>query len=277
MSDASNGDSVSVAPDPLDGGSSEHAYEQVRKLILSGDLAPDTTFSQVQLSTQLGVSRTPLREAIRRLQSEGLLRSEHNRRVRVSPLSTSDFEVLYAMRIVFDSLAVRITVPQLTDADIAEMTETMELATQAAASGDLAGYTEPHERFHFALFKYAGARLIGQVQDLWDHAFRYRLLYQENAVERRQLVQLASLDHAAILAAAEQRDAEVCAQRSAAHLARTALMTMIRVDPSHDPLRIRSAMELVHAEDPPLADRIARDSAETVDVLGYLRDADPAA
>jgi GntR family transcriptional regulator, rspAB operon transcriptional repressor len=71
-----------------------HAYEQLRSKILLGELAPGATFSQVQLASQLGISRTPLREAVRLLQTEGLLDSEPNRRVRVSPLTTEDFEDL---------------------------------------------------------------------------------------------------------------------------------------------------------------------------------------
>ena len=67
------------------------------------------------------MSRTTLCEAVRLLQMEGLLKAEPRRRVRVSPLSTEDFEDLYAIRISLESLAVRITVPQLTDAELAEI------------------------------------------------------------------------------------------------------------------------------------------------------------
>jgi DNA-binding GntR family transcriptional regulator len=264
-----------ASDEPLDGAaSSQHAYDQLRRKILSGELAPGTAFSQVQLATQLGISRTPLREAVRRLQSEGLLRSEHNRRVRVSPLSTGDFEDLYAMRIALDSLAAKITVPQLTEVEIAALREAFDLATEAADRGDLARYHEPHRRFHYGLYAHAGPRLIARVEDLWDHADRYRLLYQAHAGERTYLVQLASVDHAAILEAAEQGDAELCARRIAAHLARTALMTMVRVDHGHDPARVRGALELVRAYEPTVAGP-AKESGEgaDIDVLGYLRDA----
>jgi DNA-binding GntR family transcriptional regulator len=261
--------------EPVDGAaSSQHAYEHLRHKILRGALPPGKTFSQVQLATQLGVSRTPLREAVRRLQSEGLLRSEHNRRVRVSPLSTGDFEDLYVVRIVLDSLAARITVPQLSDTDIDALREALDEATEAANRGDLARYHEPHRRFHYGLYAHGGARLAEHVEDLWDHADRYRLLYQGHAGDRTYLVQLAGVDHAAIMEAAEQRDAELCARRIAAHLARTALMTMVRVDHGHDPVRVRAALDLVCADDPTPAapgDQPAADAA--IDIRGYLRDA----
>ncbi len=251
-------------------GNSEHAYEALRGQILIGELAPGSTFSQVQLALQLGISRTPLREAVRRLQTEGLLRSEHNRRVRVSPLSTRDFEELYCIRIALDSLAIRISVPQLSADELDEAREMLELTTASAETGNLDGYREPHRRFHLGLYRHAGKRLLAQVEDLWDHAHRYRLLYERQGADRTQLMQMANREHAGILEAAGARDADACARRLAAHLARTALMTMIRVDHRHDPTRIRAALDLVAAESPDTEP----DATVTDDlpVPGYVRD-----
>jgi len=254
--------------------SARHAYDELRARVLSGALPPDTSFSQVQLSTELGVSRTPLREAIRRLQSEGLLESERNRRVRVSPLSTSDFEELYAMRIALDSLAVKISVPELTDADVAVVRAALKRMTGAIERLDLGAYHEPHRSFHFGLIARAGPRLEAQVSDLWDHAERYRHLYQLHAAEGAQLIELAAEDHASLLAAAERRDGDACAETMAAHLARTALMAMTRVDHRHDPARIRAALELVDGGD--VAAALARvpsaPAGDDAPVAGYRRD-----
>jgi DNA-binding GntR family transcriptional regulator len=253
------------------GASSEHAHDALRSKILSGALAPGSTFSQVQLALQLGVSRTPLREAVRRLQSEGLLRSEHNRQVRVSPLSTRDFEQLYTMRIALDSLAAKIGVPHLTDEELEDMRDADRRTAQAVEDGDLSAYRHPHRSFHVGLLRHAGDRLLTRVEEMWDHAERYRLLYQGHAGDRTQIMQLASREHAAILAAAEDRDGGLCARLLAAHLARTALMTMVRVDPRHDPAGIRAALELIEADDPTSG---SEGQPEPVDVpvLGYVRD-----
>jgi DNA-binding GntR family transcriptional regulator len=241
----SNGDA-----DLLDGGAStRHAYEELRRQILFGELEPGATFSQVQLSTQLGVSRTPLREAVRLLQTEGLLRSEPRRRVRVSPITTDDFEDLYAMRVVLDSLAVRLTVPVLSSEELAEIRIAYLEATVAAGQGDVAAYRDAHRRFHSGLFAHAGARLVGRVQELWDHAERYRLLHMRSG-ELTHQIRLVQNDHAGILEAAEQRDAVLAAKRTAEHLARTALMTLIHIDPRHEPARVRAALAHVDAEAP---------------------------
>lgn len=226
-------------------GSAEHAYERLRQRILSGEISPGTAFSQVQLASELGISRTPLREAVRRLQSEGLLRSERNRRVRVSPLSTGDLEDLYAIRIGLDSLATHMTVPRLTGAEMGRLRSLHAAQKRALLADDLAAYHEPHRLFHHALYQHAGPRHLAQVRDLWDHAERYRLLYLGHAGDRAHLVHLAGADHDAILAAARARDADGCARLVAEHLARTALMTIVRVDHRHEPTRVRAALALV--------------------------------
>ena len=93
-------------------------YTSLRESILNGALPPGESLSQVQLASQLGVSRGPLREAVRMLQREGLVEAEVNRRGRVSSFSIDDLEQLYAMRIVHESLAIRINVPRFVKRDI---------------------------------------------------------------------------------------------------------------------------------------------------------------
>src|SRR5439155_19968284 len=97
--------------------STEVVHDRLRESILKGGLDPRVPISQVQLAARLGASRTPLREALRMLQREGLIDSEPNRRVRVAELSVLDLEQLYAARIVIEALATRIAVPTLSEAD----------------------------------------------------------------------------------------------------------------------------------------------------------------
>jgi DNA-binding GntR family transcriptional regulator len=252
-------DAPSEPTQTLDGGAStQHAYDELRRRILQGELAPGATFSQVQLSTQLGVSRTPLREAVRLLQMEGLLRAEPRRRVRVSALSTEDFEELYAIRIALESLAVRLTVPQLSDAELGEVRMAYLEWSAAVSQGDLAAWRESHRRFHFSLYAHAGTRLVEHLADLWDHAERYRLLQWTHAGDQTQIAQLAHRDHAGILEAAQHRDAALCARRMAEHLARTALMTLVQVDHSHEPTRVRTALAHVPEAEEAATARLSR-------------------
>jgi DNA-binding GntR family transcriptional regulator len=77
-------------------------HEQLREAILSGDVRPGEKTSQAELARDLAVGRTPLREAVRMLQSEGLILAEPNRRVEIAKLSVEDAEELYVMRIALE-------------------------------------------------------------------------------------------------------------------------------------------------------------------------------
>ena len=154
--------------------STEVVHDRLRAEILRGELDPREPISQVQLAKRLGVSRTPLREALRMLQREGLIDSEPNRRVRVAALSVSDLEQLYAARIVVDSLRVRLVVPRLTPDDIAEMRQRLQAM---GAERELDAWDVHHRIFHDLLKHRVGERLDRIAQDLFDHTERYRRVY----------------------------------------------------------------------------------------------------
>ena len=88
-----------------------HLHAYLRECILDGTLTPGTKLSQVTLSEQLGVSRTPLREALRMLQEEGLVEIEPNQRTRVAGLDPQELDEIYARRILMETLALSMTSP----------------------------------------------------------------------------------------------------------------------------------------------------------------------
>src|SRR3954464_13390299 len=95
----------------------EQVYRRVREAILEGEIAPAAIMSQVALADELGVSRTPLREALRMRQSEGLVDAQANRRVTVKPISATDLEELVVMRVALETEAVRLSVERLAPRD----------------------------------------------------------------------------------------------------------------------------------------------------------------
>src|SRR5689334_13784123 len=90
-------DSASAVVDPTTG--AQAVYRRLYAEILAGELDPGKAISQIKLAERLGVSRTPLREALRMLERDGLVHAEPNRRVRVTPVSVDDLEQLYALRV----------------------------------------------------------------------------------------------------------------------------------------------------------------------------------
>src|SRR3954463_15444131 len=106
---------------PENGLGTEAVYQRVREAILEGEIPPGATMSQVALAEELGISRTPLREALRMLQSEGLVDAERNRRVRVAPVSPQDLEELCVMRVTLEAEAIRLAVPRMAAEDLGRL------------------------------------------------------------------------------------------------------------------------------------------------------------
>jgi DNA-binding GntR family transcriptional regulator len=197
-----------VPPPPLDG-SPDSLYEYLRKLIVRGLIPAGVPLSQVQLAQQLGVSRTPLREALRMLQNEGLIAGEMNHRVYVPSLSLSHADELYAMRITVEALGLRLSLPHLTDQDIDEIEGHMERMNAIIAMNDSSLYDEgeaAHYAFHLGFVSHAGEHVLHQVRQLHDHTDRYRYTFFRQ--ELRTPADTRAV-HEAILEAARSRNTDL--------------------------------------------------------------------
>ena len=222
--------------------STEVVHDLLRTAILRGELDPTVPLSQVQLAARLGVSRTPLREALRMLQREGLISSEPNRQVRVAELSVADLEQLYAGRVLIEALAVRLTVPRFEAQDLAGLRDSLARMTELKGH-DLDLWEAAHKRFHGLLRRHAGDRIGRLATDLSDHTERYRRVYMAEP----RAWSAAAAEHAAIVSACESGSAAAASVHLARHLARTALTLIALFDPEHEPTPVREALRLVTA------------------------------
>jgi len=221
-------------------------HRRLRAAILRGELPAGSELSQVKLADEFGVSRGPVREALRLLEREGLVEAELNRRVRVAPFSPPDLEELYALRIVTEALGIRASVPHLTDEDFASLHADIE--EMGALAGTDAALWEPvHRRFHHTLIAYSGPRIVRLIEQLYDHAERYRLAY--HAQGPRAWSQ-GDAEHREIVAACEQRDPPAAAAALARHLARTASSVLMQVAPDHEPSLVRNAVRAASSAEP---------------------------
>ena len=134
-------------------------HDRLREAILLGEIDAHAPISQVKLASRLGVSRTPLREAVRKLQREGLILSEPNRRIRVAPLSVGDLEELYAQRIVLEALALRRSVPRFEPAELRELRALLDRMHAIERARLAEEWEGPHRSFHDGLRRHAGERL----------------------------------------------------------------------------------------------------------------------
>lgn len=222
---------------------SHQVYTQLRNAILDGDLGADSVLSQVQLAKQLGVSRTPLREALRTLEREGLVESLPNRRTRVAAFEPRDLDELYGTRIMLECLGIMLAVPLMEDSDLEELAAAQAEMAALAKRQDQEAWEVPHARFHEILRTHMGERLRRQSEELSDHAERYRRVY----LHEPRAWAGATREHDAIEAACRERDQILTAELRGRQLARTALTLLVEMAPEYEPRAIRGAMQFIEA------------------------------
>jgi DNA-binding GntR family transcriptional regulator len=248
----------------------EVVYRALREAILTGEFAQGAVLSQVQLARRFGVSRTPLREALRLLQGEGFIDSVPNRRVRVASVSVQDLEQLYTMRIVLETLALRLSIPHFAEEDFVSLRACLRDMDEHAKTHDIEAWNRPHSEFHRGLVAHSGARIRMLVGQLADQADRYRRL---SVTQGGQAWSQVSIEHGTILAACERRDPLEAGIAIARHLARTVLTVVALVAPEHDPAPVRVALASIVSPDGPGA----REALAPVDVAIEHPAADPRA
>ena len=224
-----------------DGQNVAHSERLLRADILSGAIPAGSVMSQAALAERFGIGRTPLREALRMLEREGLIVTAPNRRVQVAGLSTTDAEELYVMRIALETVAVTLTVPTLKSADFAELEGSIAQMEYYMEARDGAGMREPHRAFHSRLTTAAGARGQAEIAALFDHSERYRLAYGAATDGEWGL---RSAEHRAIRDAAASGDPALTARRLAEHYAHTARLIFAGLDPAYHPSRLHAALAL---------------------------------
>jgi len=216
-------------------------HENLREAIITGQIKAGAVSSQLALSRDFGVGRTPLREALRLLQSEGLVAGDPNKRVRVADLSGSDLEELYILRILAETAAVRLTIPGIDSADIAEMRGYMAQMDHYKDEGDWGGLRAPHKAFHEKFVSAAGPRIHETISNLFDHGERYRQAYLPPTVEQWAERQA---EHLELVDAAIQRDADLTAKMLTHHYIRTALLVLAALEPGRQPTRLNAIIDI---------------------------------
>jgi DNA-binding GntR family transcriptional regulator len=155
----------------------EAAAERLRTLIIEGTLAPGTRLNERELSEQLGVSRTPLREAFRILAGDGLLVQLPNRGAQVVALSTEDVRHAFDVMGALEGLAGELAVMRVTESDIADLRALQAEMETAHAGGDLPAYYRINRAIHDRLNEVAGNPILAHTYRTLNarlHALRFR-------------------------------------------------------------------------------------------------------
>jgi DNA-binding GntR family transcriptional regulator len=153
---------------------SDLAYTRVRALILSGDLSPGAVLPQAALARTIGMSTTPLREALRRLKQEGLVELDAHRDARVRPLDAAEARDLLEVRRTLDPLAASLAAQRRTEDDLADVRAALD-GLEALSNSPSPAELESHHRFHAAIHRASHNALLTQTLDgLWMKTDRYR-------------------------------------------------------------------------------------------------------
>ncbi|MGZ4649849.1 MAG: GntR family transcriptional regulator, partial [Kineosporiaceae bacterium] len=152
-------------------GSTEPIHDHLRGRILTGDLEAGSELAQAQVAKEYGVSRGPVREVFRLLQREGLIEAEVNRKARIAELSLADVEHVYALRVVNEALALAVSVPRFTDAELGDL-DRLATAVQESAGHGFGEWEQQHGRFHALLVAHAGERMTRSIDQWVEHSER---------------------------------------------------------------------------------------------------------
>jgi DNA-binding GntR family transcriptional regulator len=198
---------------------SDYAYSEVRERIMSGRLVQGSTVNLEALAVELNVSTTPVREAMRRLASEGFVILDAHRDAHVAPLTADEARHLFEVRQQLDPLAVRLAAERRDDADRAQILDAAAFLEPLDAGSGLAAL-EAHRAFHAALYRAShNPLLISLLEGLWDKVDRYRraaLETREDDPDDRARVQA---EHQAMMTAVLDGDPDAAEQQMRRHVA----------------------------------------------------------
>jgi DNA-binding GntR family transcriptional regulator len=223
----------------------ERAAGHIREAIIHGRLEPGQRLVESQLAKQWGVSRAPLREAMRLLTAEGLVALSPHRGATVSPVSPQELQDLFAVREMFESLAARIAAVQRPRADLDRMRQLVAEMDASVARHDLARYYALALEFHDVLVQGSGNAVLVRLYNLVKRQFRR---YQAVMARVPHLPERSIREHRKILRAIERGNGRQAASAAGRHIANVAEAFRRHQAMQGGPARRRARMDAAGAQ-----------------------------
>lgn len=205
------------------------AYRALRDSILSFKLQQKTVYNEMSVAQELGLSRTPVREALLRLSSEGLITFLPRKGFIVTSYTQNDIEEVFELRLILESVVIRKIANKISQKKIDTLREYIELQEQAAAENDYHSFMLSDRAFHKTFFELGGnSKLIEIVNNFQDICHMVGICY----LKIDGLYQRAIDDHLAILKSLEERDADKAVAAITNHInqVKTAVIKTISSD-----------------------------------------------
>ena len=234
---------------PLAGDSHRRAsvdiHRYLRDLILSNALPPETILSQVEVADCLKISRTPVREALRMLMEEGLVKAEPNYRCRVLGFDPRELEALYVSRIANEGIAATVTVQSMTDADVETLAELLRQLRKDEKQHNLRRWLKNHRAFHQMLFCRANPLL--QKRMTVDNQRSERYVYNAAQAGLTEIFRRAAIEHEELYQACKRRQPATVVALLTDHLTAAAIDIMAEFAPDWEPTTLRNAARLMRS------------------------------
>ncbi|MDO4265038.1 MAG: GntR family transcriptional regulator [Eubacteriales bacterium] len=178
-------------------------YTTLRQAILKGELQPGERLMEIQLAEKMGVSRTPIREAIRRLEKEGLVIMVPRKGAEVAGISEKMLKDVLEIRMTLEELALKLAITRAGLEDIQKLEEAEKAFREAIEGAKLISMAEADEQFHFVIYDAAGNEKLKEIlHGLKENMYRYRLEYLKDENYRKSLIR----EHDSIIEAFKNKD-----------------------------------------------------------------------
>lgn len=195
----------------------QHVFENLKSAIIKGDMLPGGRLIESRLAETLGISRTPVREAIHKLEREGYLRKLPRGGFSVLGLSRDDVEETFGIRRVLESYAARLAAEKHKKSDLKPLVKKIQLYQKHLDSKDLEALPDINTEFHDLLYALSRSpKLITMINNLRDQIYRFRQLILKN----EKLARMSNEDHKDMLERIRQRDAKGVERLVKEHLIR---------------------------------------------------------
>jgi DNA-binding GntR family transcriptional regulator len=201
--------------DRYQGSLTERVFVQLQNDILNGRYQPGDSLVEMRLSEDMGVSRTPVREAIRQLELEGLVQSLPNRGAVVTGITSKDIEDIYTIRMLIEGLAARWAAEKITSAELDELKEAVEFEEFYTLKNDTAHLTKYDSRFHDTIYKACKSKPLMHTLSTFHH---YVLKARSASLSSPDRAQKVLEEHKAILQAITEKKPDEAEKLTVEHI-----------------------------------------------------------
>ena len=190
-------------------------FNTLRKAILRGELKPGERLMEIQLANKLGVSRTPIREAIRKLELEGLVLMIPRKGAEVAQITEKNMQDVLEVRKALEELSVQLACERITPEQVEEMKMAAEDFRKVLKSGDVTKIAEADVKFHDIIFAATNnQRLITLLNNLREQIYRYRVEYLKDEKNYPRLIE----EHRQIMQGLKERNEQYVVEMTKKHM-----------------------------------------------------------